>query len=105
LPSPEEIARRKALKQAARQAERDQIRSTLPIPPTQMRSLFDFVDQRLSETDCDGSLQQTLAFLGQRQLPVDPVIKWLESTGGNCDCEVLANSEERFLFACPEDEP
>jgi hypothetical protein len=44
-----------------------------------MRGLFDFVDQQLSETDCDGSLRYTLMFLGQEQLAVDPVVKWLQN--------------------------
>jgi Protein of unknown function (DUF2695) len=101
MPSPEEAARRRALKQALRQTERDQIRSTLPLSPAQMRSLFDFVDQQLAEVDCDGTLQKTLVFLEKRRLPVDAVIMWLRNAGGQCDCEVLANAEEKFLLAFP----
>lgn len=88
-----------------RQAERDQLRSTLPIPPELMRGLFDFVDEKLSNGECDSSLTHTLTFLGQRELPVEPVVRWLQDAGGHCDCEVLANAEGRFLFAFPEGEP
>jgi|SRR5262245_54277443 len=105
MPAPEEIAKRKALKQAMRQTERDQLRSSLPLSPELMRALFDFVDEQLSKTECDDSLSHTLIFLGQRELPVESVVRWLEDAGGHCDCEVLANSEERFLFAFPEHEP
>jgi len=100
--APDEIARRKALKQAMRQAEREQLRSTLPIAPELMRSLFDFVDEKLSDGECDGSLSHTLTFLGQRERPVEPAVSWLQGLGGNCDCEVLANAEEKFIFAFPE---
>ena len=103
MPGAEEIARRKALKQAMRQAERERIRSTLPLTPEQMRRLFDFLDEQLSAVPCDDTLQNTLAFLGQEGLPVDPVVHWLGNAGGYCDCEVLANAEEKFQFAFPED--
>ena len=101
MPSPEEAARRKVLKQALRQTERDQIRCTLPLSPAQMRSLFDFVAEQLAEASCDGTLQKTLVFLEKQRLPVDAVIMWLRNAGGQCDCEVLANAEEKFLFAFP----
>jgi hypothetical protein len=101
MPTPEEEERRKALKQAVRQAERDHIRSTLPIPAEQMRALFDFVGQKLSGNECDNRLTHTLVFLGDNELPVDQVVRWLHDAGGYCDCEVLANAEEKFLFAFP----
>jgi Protein of unknown function (DUF2695) len=88
-----------------RDAERDGTRSSLPVVPDEIRKLFNFVDERLSGADCDGSLGHTLTFLRQNHLPVDPVVTWLKSAGAHCDCEVLANAEEKFLFAFPEDEP
>lgn len=104
MPSREEAARRRALKNARREAERDELRSSLPLAPDLMRSLFDFVDERLSNVDCDGSLELTVTFLQQRKLPVEPVVNWLRSAGGYCDCEVLSNAEERFLLAVSEHE-
>jgi hypothetical protein len=101
--SSEEKARRKALKQGVRQEERDQIRSSLPISQPQMRALFDSVDQQLTDQNCDDTLKYTLAFLNQHGLSVEPVIKWLEAAGAYCDCEVLANAEQRFLFAFGEE--
>jgi hypothetical protein len=103
MPGPEETARRKALKQAMREAEREAIQSTLPLTPEQIRRLFDFVDEQLAIVPCDDTLQNTLTFLGKEGLPVDPVVDWLGSAGGYCDCEILANAEEKFLFAFPED--
>lgn len=102
MPSPEEKARRKALKQNMRQAERDQIRSSLPLSPADLRKLFDYIDQNLSGSECDGTLRNTGTFLEQKQVTVEPVIAWLKDAGGHCDCEVLANAEEKFLFAFPE---
>jgi len=101
--SPEEHARRRVLKNAARQTERDQIRASLPVEPGKMRELFDFVDQQISATDCDDTLKHTLEFLGQEGLPAQPVINWLEGAGGFCDCEVLANAEDKFIFAFGEE--
>ena len=82
--APEETAKRKAIMQALRQEERDQIRLSLPISPELMRSLFDFVHEELSRVECDNRLTHTLAFLGHA-LPVDAVVKWLEDAGGFCD--------------------
>ena len=30
-------------------------------------------------------------------LPLKKIIEWLEENGGYCDCEVLANIEEKIL--------
>jgi uncharacterized protein DUF2695 len=100
--SPEEKLKRQALKQAARQAECDSFRASLPIPVVQMRAMFDFIDQQLRESECDNTLRHTLLFLSQNKLKAGPVIHWLEENHGYCDCEVLANTEERFIEAFPD---
>lgn len=104
MPTPEETARRKAVKQTLRQQELDQIRSSLPIAPDLMRNLFDFVDDELTRAECDNHLTHTLVFLDRQGLPADPVVRWLQDAGGFCDCEVLANAEERFLFTFREED-
>ena len=104
MPSPEEKARQKALKQAVQQSERERFCAALPLSPELLRALFDFVDQGLSESECDDTLKQTVLFLSRHKVEAAPVLKWLEECGGSCDCEVLANAEERFLEAFPEDD-
>src|SRR5215467_7040272 len=97
MPSFEEKQRRKSLKQAVRQAERETLLASLPMVPAQMKALFDFIDQQLGHEECDGTLRHTLLFLSQSGTEAGPVIEWLKRNGGFCDCEVLANTEEKFL--------
>jgi hypothetical protein len=97
MPSFEEKQRRKSLKQAVRQAEYDAFLASLPMIPEQIKALFDFIDQQLSHEECDNTLRHTLLFLSQNGIEPNPVIEWLEKNHGFCDCEVLANTEEKFL--------
>lgn len=99
--APEEKAKRHAIKQALRQAEHERFRSSLPLTPDLLRALFDYIDNQLGESECDNTLKHTALFLSQRKLESVRVISWLESLGGFCDCEVLANVQERFLEVFP----
>jgi hypothetical protein len=100
--APEEKIKRQAIKQALRQAEQERFRATLPISPELLRTLFDFVDQQLSQNECDNTFKYALYFLSDHQIDANPVVHWLENLGGYCDCEILANVEERFLEDFPE---
>ncbi|HWZ84225.1 MAG TPA: DUF2695 domain-containing protein, partial [Terriglobales bacterium] len=98
----EEQLKRKAAKDALRQAERDRIKASLPIPLTKMKALFDFVDQRLSDSECNHTLRHTIEYLDGQQIPHEPVLSWLEDAGGYCDCEVIANAEEKLESILPD---
>jgi len=102
MPSPEEKARRKAIKQALRQEERDRFRSTLPVAPEILRALFDHLDRNLEQSECDCTLRHTEIFLAQRKVDPGALVTWLADHHGFCDCEVLFNVEEKFLEAFPE---
>jgi Protein of unknown function (DUF2695) len=78
MPSPDEKARRKALKNAVREGERDRIRQSLPLPARQMKELFDFVDEELAESSCDHIMRHTLGFLETHNITPEPVLKWLQ---------------------------
>jgi hypothetical protein len=95
MASADEKQRRKALKQGARQQERDHLHRSLPLSPEALRGLFDHLDASLGE-GCDHTLRLSRAYLEQHGLPVDAILPWLVEHGGSCDCEVLANVEERF---------
>lgn len=101
MPSAEERERRKAIRDSLRSAGIDRIRRSLPLEPTQMKSLFDFVSEKLDEGKCDHTLRHTLSFLEHLQVSSEPVVAWLQDAGRYCDCEVLANAVERFEFAFP----
>jgi Protein of unknown function (DUF2695) len=99
--APEEKAKRQAIKQASRQAEHERFRLTLPLSPELMRAVFDFVDQQLAESECDNTLKHAVHFLSEHHVDADSVVSWLGNLGGYCDCEVLANVEERFVEVFP----
>jgi hypothetical protein len=84
------------------QAVRQRRREALPLPTDQLRALFDMLDAALSEHGCDHTRRLTEAWIAKHGHPRDPVLAWLDSTGGYCDCEVLANSEEAVEFAIHE---
>jgi hypothetical protein len=99
--APEEKAKRQAIKQALRQAKHQRFRSTLPLSPDVLRAMFNFVYQRLAESECDNTLKHAVNFLSEHQVEAGSVVSWLENLGGYCDCEVLANVEERFVEVFP----
>ena len=96
MPSKDERQRRKTLLRSMRDAARKAKAAKLPLSPPQMRALFEFVDERLQESECDQSLQHTVAFLESQHLPQEPVLEWHRESGGYCDCEVICNAREEF---------
>jgi len=45
---------------------------------------------------CDHTPKITTAYLAQAKLDANEILPWLEEQGGYCDCEILANVEERW---------
>ena len=90
--------RRQKLRQL-RDEQRAAEREATPLPDNQLRALFDVLDEKLAANSCDHSLRFTRAFLSERGVESDEVLSWLAGHGGGCDCEVLANVEERWLEA------
>ncbi len=97
MPDPNEKDRRKQLLEGLNQQAREAFENSLPMSRELFQQLFDYLDEQLGEEDCDHSYSMTRAFLKEKQI-ADPeqVLLWLENQGGGCDCEVLANVEERF---------
>ena len=88
-------ARKDELKKAWKEQERQKLVASIPMPQQDLRDLFDHLDQQ-SESGCDHTLRLTTAFLQKRGLDVERIIPWLREHGGYCDCEVLANVEDKF---------
>jgi hypothetical protein len=82
-----------------RAAERADGRAALPLPDSDMHSLFDTLDAELSGQGCDHTLRFCLAWLQEHGHAPDLVVAWLHDHGGFCDCEVLANAEEAWQEA------
>lgn len=85
---------KKAMRKAVRARERAAARAAFPLEPTQLQSLFDWLNVQLEDDRCDRTLRMTRAWLEQQGLDVQAVVTWLEDNGGYCDCEVLANVEQ-----------
>jgi hypothetical protein len=64
-----------------------------------MQAMFDMLDEVIPREGCDHSLRLIRIWLGSNGLPVEPVVIWLQSNGGYCDCEALANAEEAWRSA------
>lgn len=89
MPSKEE---RKAI--LRRLAEKERLVSDFarPVGLLELGELFDLLDGVV----CDHTFKWTRHFLKDKNLDEVVVIDWLTRQGGNCDCEVLANVEERW---------
>ena len=87
--------KRKALAEYKRR-QKESFRASLPMPEEMFRELFDYLDERLGEEDCRHDLRLTTAFLAAQDCDVETVLEWLAENGGGCDCEVLANIEDKF---------
>jgi hypothetical protein len=96
MSSKEEKQDRKKLLHSLRMNERESKIAQMPISTSQLKELFDYLDENLEENECQHSLVLTEAYLKENSLPINSVISWLNQYGGYCDCEVLANVEDHF---------
>jgi hypothetical protein len=92
-------SRKKELKRQFKDDERADAEGRLPLPKADLAALFERLDARLSDHDCDHTLRHTEAFLAERALNAAAVLPWLRESGGYCDCEVLANVEDEWADA------
>jgi Protein of unknown function (DUF2695) len=101
MPDKDEKVRRKALLHSQREEKRRSIREGLPAPATMMKALFDYIDKRLSSSECDDSPRYATEFIRTNSLPEDAILDWLEEAGGYCDCEAINNAEQILEDAVP----
>jgi hypothetical protein len=86
--------KKKALKNAARNAERQALKELLPASPMVLSSLFEFLDRQLPGDPCQRDLRLTGQWCRVNNLEEAKVFAWTKANGGFCDCEVLANVQE-----------
>ena len=97
MPDKSEIERRKQIKKELRDKARIEFEKSLPISREMFQNLFDFLDAKLSEDECDDTLKLTAKFFEENGIEnIDETENWLRENGGYCDCEVLYNVEEMF---------
>lgn len=92
-----EKERRKNIKKDLRLLERKEFESSLPLEIVVFESLFDFLDSEFQNVSCDDTMKLSKRFLEQNKIKnITNVFDWLAEKGAYCDCEILANVEEKF---------
>jgi len=93
----DEKERRKLILNELREKQQKEFELTLPMDRKVFENLFDYLDNKLGENSCDDTNKLTLEFLLKNKIgDKETVINWLAENGGYCDCEILANVEEKF---------
>lgn len=97
MPDKNEKERRKKITNELRKKAREEFEKSLPISRDIFKDLFDFLDKELTHSGCDHSLKLTKVFFISKGIDnFEETSEWLNENGGYCDCEVLANVEEKF---------
>lgn len=89
--------RKKELLKNFKNDEKSEFRESIPFSIEIFKELFNYIDTELGSYGCDDTLKYTKKFLENNNLPWKKIIEWLEENGGYCDCEVLANIEDKIL--------
>ncbi|KUG06183.1 DUF2695 domain-containing protein [Solirubrum puertoriconensis] len=95
MASKEEQKRRKELLANLKQNQRADKLAKLPTSAENLKALFDYLDEELGGEGCDDTLRLTKLFAESRSIDFAALKQWLTNNGGYCDCEVLANVEEK----------
>lgn len=97
MPDKNEKERRRQIRKELQEKAQIEFEESLPVSREIFQNLFDFLDEKLEEHDCDDSLNLTKKFLETNHIEnIEEVENWLKENGGFCDCEVLYNVEEKF---------
>lgn len=97
MPDKNEKERRKKIMDELGQKSKQDFESGLPMSRNNFEGLFDHLDEKLTNCECNDTLKLTKKFLIDNNIPnPDPILQWLNENGGSCDCEVLMNIEELF---------
>lgn len=97
MPDKNEKERRRQIHKELQEKAKIEFEKSLPVSREIFQNLFDFLDEKLEEHDCDDSLTLTKQFLETSHVTNTEVVEnWLKENGGFCDCEVLYNVEEKF---------
>jgi RNA polymerase-binding transcription factor DksA len=93
----DEKQRRKQILNELKQKQQEEFEQSLPMERELFGNLFDYLDNHLEENGCDDTNKLTVKFLEKNKLEnIETILIWLAENGGYCDCEILANVEEKF---------
>lgn len=97
MPDKNETERPKQIARELKLKARQEFEKNLPMRRENFNGLFDYLDDQLTDTPCDDTHKLSITFLQSLKLDnIEEITKWLGENGGYCDCEVLANLEEKF---------
>jgi len=97
LSNMEDKERRRQIKIELRAKAKAEFESSLPMNRERFKGLFNYLNSVLQKEKCNEDHELTIWFLELIGVEnVDEVVGWLIGNDGFCDCEVLANVEERF---------
>ncbi len=85
----------KRLKAQWRDQQRKVALAGLPLPVAELKAMFDMLNVEVPRQGCDHTRRLSRAWLESRGRDVERVFAWLDTQGGYCDCEILANVEEK----------
>lgn len=77
-----------------------EFRKTLPVDENIFPKLFDFLDEKLSENDCQNDFTIASKFCDKHHIAKQVLFNWLNEQGQACDCEIL-NLEDAFEYLNP----
>ncbi|HMO80616.1 MAG TPA: DUF2695 domain-containing protein [Pyrinomonadaceae bacterium] len=83
-------------KRAWKAEQKASAKEAFPLPHQLLASLFDFVDKSVGKEGCDHTRRFTESWLEDNRLSPEPVLKWLGSNAGYCDCEVISNAMDAW---------
>lgn len=93
----DEKQRKKQLIKEFKQKQIEEFEQSLPMERKLFENLFDYLDNKFEENDCDDTNKMTTEFLKKNKIEnIQLILNWLSENGGYCDCEILANVEEKF---------
>jgi hypothetical protein len=95
---PDKLSRKDKLHEWRAQ-QRAAARAKLPLADAEMRALFDMLDEVLPVRGCDHTLRFVGEWAQRDGVTLDALVAWCHENGGHCDCEVLANCEQRWRDA------
>ena len=92
------IRRKRDLKRALEEQEKAAAQSALLLDQEQLNGLLEYLEERLSEDECDASLRFTREWAAANAIDADALAASVEYFTAICDCEVLANVEPETIF-------
>ena len=91
-----EKEKRKEILKKLKEKEKEDFFKSLPMDKETFQGLFDYLDENMGD-GCDHKLNLTIKYFEKNEIKeIEKVVGWLKENGGYCDCEVLANVEEKF---------